>query len=720
MKITFDVKNQILSRTDRQYVIANSTDYLEAEITFSEDWADLEKNMQFVSGDNKYTFALEQDGAVWKIAQNQHLNLGIGTWKASIIGVGGDKRIVTNEANIAIRASGWIGVGGPIPSVYEQLLTIIQSLHTEVASSAVIRSAVQQYIVDNFDALVKEVVVVGDVQEIIDDMVEDGTISALLDQVIAGDVPGAVTDWLEDHVDPDTGYVIDNTLTTALAAADAKATGDAITNLKSALTQKAWEFGSKNRINPNTLTENYAIAKTGVVAANNSYDVSDYIPLTPGATMYNYGIAKGSFAFFGSDKTVLSDNNTPNLTNPFTVPNNVYYIRISVKPENLATAYLSTQDSFDAYKTIQQYVHDGFSAVDADLAKFELSTTWINDIFIKTTDGTEASNSSYKATGYIRIGSNSVTEIIRYNLKLFENTAIAYYDKDKVFISAYAPASASLIVVEGVINPPSNAAYVRFSCAKNYDGKLWMQSIVPKEVGESENPCDYGGNEIAVFNKGLCIGDSLTTGTMNYYQDGSRNHTVQYAKYSYPTYLSKLTGIEITNKGSGGKTSAEWYELFGNDDLSGYDFAIIQLGVNDQIRYGSFDVTSQTAFENIITKLETENKNIKIYFANIVPALSYSTEGLLEFSDDLLAWAETYSQTHPNVIPVDIQQYGHTHSLSISGTSDPYNCGHLSALGYERLAQDYKSFISWHINEYKEQYKEVQFIGTDYYYDIPS
>ena len=46
----------------------------------------------------------------------------------------------------------------------------------------------------------------------------------------------AVADWLDDHVDPETGYVIDNSLSVEGAAADAKAAGDEIADFKSALT----------------------------------------------------------------------------------------------------------------------------------------------------------------------------------------------------------------------------------------------------------------------------------------------------------------------------------------------------------------------------------------------------------------------------------------------------------------------------------------------------
>lgn len=54
---------------------------------------------------------------------------------------------------------------------------------------------------------------------------------------ISADIAQNVTDWLDEHVDPETGYVIDDTLTIQGAAADAKATGDAVTELKNDLTQ---------------------------------------------------------------------------------------------------------------------------------------------------------------------------------------------------------------------------------------------------------------------------------------------------------------------------------------------------------------------------------------------------------------------------------------------------------------------------------------------------
>ena len=185
-------------------------------------------------------------------------------------------------------------------------------------------------------------------------------------------------------------------------------------------------------------------------------------------------------------------------------------------------------------------------------------------------------------------------------------------------------------------------------------------------------------------------------------------------KYSYPTYLSKITGVDTTNLGHGGMTSVEWYEEEENSDLSGYDCAIIQLGINDCGDYSTLGDATKTAFQNIITKLKNENNNIKIFVANIIPATSYSSNDYKQFSTDLLTWLQTTYANDQNVIPLDIQQYGHTAS------SPTYNCGHLSALGYRRLAEDYKNYISWYIANNKDVFREVQFIGTDYWYVNPN
>lgn len=49
------------------------------------------------------------------------------------------------------------------------------------------------------------------------------------------DMPAEVTKWLDEHITQETGYVLDTSLTIASAAADAKATGEAVNDLNSVI-----------------------------------------------------------------------------------------------------------------------------------------------------------------------------------------------------------------------------------------------------------------------------------------------------------------------------------------------------------------------------------------------------------------------------------------------------------------------------------------------------
>ena len=67
-------------------------------------------------------------------------------------------------------------------------------------------------------------------------------------QNLGADTPETVAAWLEENVDPDTGYVIDNSLSVSGAAADAKAVGDTMLT-KEAFSQYK-KFGMYNNILP--------------------------------------------------------------------------------------------------------------------------------------------------------------------------------------------------------------------------------------------------------------------------------------------------------------------------------------------------------------------------------------------------------------------------------------------------------------------------------------
>lgn len=250
-----------------------------------------------------------------------------------------------------------------------------------------------------------------------------------------------------------------------------------------------------------------------------------------------------------------------------------------------------------------------------------------------------------------------------------------------------------------------------------------------------ENPAEYDGNEIQVFTRGLCIGDSITEGVFNH--DGGQ---VGIKKYSYPSVLKRITGIDIVNAGISGATSKTWYDASLNSETqwgkwvnnewvwhmspetsdgdvvsselnySGYDFAVIHLGINDIFTMGdaTLDETVsvfETNIYNIINKLKTANTGIKIFLATIIP--SYAYPGSVEYAAINAKIKEIASATD-DVFLVDLNAY----SECLGGT--PYSHIHLTALGYHKLANEIKALIGYTIKNNLEKFKEVQFIGTEY------
>ena len=105
---------------------------------------------------------------------------------------------------------------------------------------------------------------------------------------------GAVADWLEQHVDPDTGYVIDNSLTISGAAADAKETGVQVKGIRDFWVAKpgvvTWTQGGLNQLtgaeeaDTTRVRSGYIETQTGL--SIHISGVEHDIPLTPDMTVW--------------------------------------------------------------------------------------------------------------------------------------------------------------------------------------------------------------------------------------------------------------------------------------------------------------------------------------------------------------------------------------------------------------------------------------------------
>lgn len=113
-----------------------------------------------------------------------------------------------------------------------------------------------------------------------------------------------------------------------------------------------------------------------------------------------------------------------------------------------------------------------------------------------------------------------------------------------------------------------------------------------------------------IFNKIVCIGDSLTFGQLS-----GKSSTVQ-VHSPYPKVLSKLLNTTVDVIAVPGITSKGWYDnKYSSVNFSEYDCAIIWLGTNGGVNYpvGSSATDDNTvAYQNIIDGIKSQNPQCKI------------------------------------------------------------------------------------------------------------
>lgn len=246
-------------------------------------------------------------------------------------------------------------------------------------------------------------------------------------------------------------------------------------------------------------------------------------------------------------------------------------------------------------------------------------------------------------------------------------------------------------------------------------------------------PTHYTGNEISMFSRGICIGDSVTEGSF----DGNGGAVIK--RFSYPAILERITGVEIANAGIAGMSSQTWYEASlnsdsqwgkwvnqewvwntnptnsGNDiisselDFSGFDFAIIHMGINDLAATYDNSKTIEEVLANfetytnlIIEKLKTANNGIKIFFATIIPSYAPATNPTYKQLNEKI---KSIAEATEDVYLIDINSY------SELASKPEYNVTHPTALGYHKLANEIKSYVSYVISQNLSEFTEIQFVG---------
>lgn len=165
----------------------------------------------------------------------------------------------------------------------------------------------------------------------------DGIIPLSMINKLKDDVGGTIAqkteEWLEQNIDPATGYVLDNTLTLDNAAPPASAVGD----LKSAFIQLEEDIiePSINLLNPEEFVVGKYLVSGGGLSDSDSRTASGFFPVNVNTTyhIYRSDTYQVRLCFYtGKDETSYIYNSLIDLsytTPTFTPPTNAKYARIS-------------------------------------------------------------------------------------------------------------------------------------------------------------------------------------------------------------------------------------------------------------------------------------------------------------------------------------------------------------------------------------------------------
>lgn len=514
-------------------------------------------------------------------------------------------------------------------------------------------------------------------------------------------VAETVTEWLEENVDPDSGYVIDKSLTIEGAAADSKATGDAVDDLKSALMNAnplvcTWGYGQINTetgaAEPNAymtirlMHEQFYKLKAGTIIVPNAgfvYKVSFYAEAN-----------KQTFIDTFHGETALTSE-------AYIVQNDVYARFTVGKPENpeldisdgdLAISLVVSRagqecetlheilDDMDVTignvpsgKTVQGQISDNADAINElntavfDGGDYEKATRlrdWEQGRISYST-GTITDSSTTISSDYVYVDANTVLiPLASHKMRLY------VYDDSKVYLGALnytndwyltkntygtfdAEVTGATILGTSALSGETSA-YVRVNILNNDV----LTDIVPSE-GIYAFEVSQVVDSLSLVEKAEILTTAASVPSLWFF--GGWNWNTGYTMESnsilhtmlLPTYITKAEAINgyklivgvydnnvFVGNWNGTRPVAGTNTFFTEVDLT----AIYELGYNAALQLRKTDSTSETfeAVKNVLLTINKEKSGGPIVTAAIKrpPRVSFN------FDHDILACPAEISEMH--------------------------------------------------------------------------
>jgi lysophospholipase L1-like esterase len=493
--------------------------------------------------------------------------------------------------------------------------------------------------------------------------------------------------------------------------------------------------------------DGYVGYENGIISSLGDTKCTDFLPIKKGMTVKVSGISfepsdYRGLAIYNKDK-IFKNGYQYNKNNEYTfdVSEDGYLrativgkqIKVIANQNGIVKALIEVSE--DTQKEIKREVNTLISEEYGEEKQLEITET--KEGYAVKSDG------SKENAGWIsclKFNCEAHQKIYTKNAHAHKNYPwIVLYDRNNNVIGSVninEDSSAEIIA-------PNNVSYGWMNCYElvsyaqtQYLVKTIKNEYLPEKLKKliiESNPLVNlleNGGYINIFNKIACIGDSLTEGVFEYTENGEVKYAGKpqgFEPYSYPSQLARMTGATVGNYGVGGATAKSWLETTACTDCfkeeNKAQAYIIALGTNDTDYDGDvntdIDVSNYNNnvdtfvgnYAKIIQKCLELQPKAKIFVVTIPKTRTDYHNAWTTGNSKIKAVAEKLG-----VYVLDVYTYSESYDNPDAYKNHFYLGGHRNAIGYRRTAMEYATYISWIIYNNPDDFRNVQYIGTDYNY----
>lgn len=227
---------------------------------------------------------------------------------------------------------------------------------------------------------------------------------------------------------------------------------------------------------------------------------------------------------------------------------------------------------------------------------------------------------------------------------------------------------------------------------------------------EEEKPLDRmveGYSNTAIFRSIAFVGDSLSSGEFEIWDENGKPKYYDMYEYSFGQYIARKNGLKAYNFSRGGMTAQKYLESYAEsngfwDREKACQAYVIALGICDILGQGMEIPVFIRYYAGIVKRYKEISPGAKFFFVTLP---KYTTPGCeekaLAVREALYSLAENFEDAYV----IDLYQYGPVHDEKFRDKF--YLYGHRNPSGYILTAKIIDSYIDYIVRHNPEEFRRI-------------